>query len=242
MSHLTINVDMVAALREIGGLAEPDPAHAAVLASLAGADGIAVQLRRSRRLIRDRDVYILKGIVKTKLTLEIPPVNELIETALEVKPWMVTFGVDQVDGDGPISPIDLDVADIDLRDTVARFKGVGVHVGFFVEPKPDQIKGVSKAGGGAVLLDCSGYSNAQTVEQAQEELDYIDRAANTAVKAELAVHCGRGIGYRNIQPLVELDLVDEFVIGNAVASRAMLVGYERAVSEMLQLVKGQSAR
>ncbi|MCK4606883.1 MAG: pyridoxine 5'-phosphate synthase [candidate division Zixibacteria bacterium] len=242
MSHLTVNIDMVAALREIRGLAEPDPAHVAVLASLAGADGIAVQLRRNRRFVRDRDVYILKGIVKTKLTVEIPPVDELIETALEVKPWMVTFGADQVNGDGPISPIDLNVADIDFGDTVARFKAVGVHVGFFVEPKSDQIKGVSRAGGGAVLLDCSGYSNAQTVEQAQEELDRLDHAANAAAKAELAVHCGKGISYRNIRPLVELELVDEFVIGYAIASRALLVGYERAVLEMLQLVRGQVAK
>ena len=236
LSSLIVNVDMVAALREIRGFAEPDPAHTAVLADLAGASGIAIQLRKNRRFIRDRDLYILKGIVKTKFILEMPPIDDIIDKALEVKPWMVTLMADHASGDGPVSPVDLISAEVDFSDLVRRFEATGIHVGFFIDPEVDQIKGVTKAGGAAILINCSGYSTAQNIEQAQVELDRIDRAVTVADKSGLAVHCGRGITYRNVRPLVELGLVDEFVIGNAICSRAMLVGYERAVREMVELI------
>jgi len=234
---LTINVDSVAAFRSLRGYAEPDPVQAAVLAELAGADGIAVQLVPNRRFVRDRDLYLLKGVIKTRFTFEMPPTDELTDKALEVKPWMVTFVSDQLGGDNGVLPVDLTSVETDFGDISARLSAVGVQVGYFIEPEEDQVKRASKLGAATVLINCSGYSNARTVDDAQRELDRIDSAGSAAAKADLAVNCGRGLTYRNLTPVAELGLVDEFVIGYSVAARALLVGYERAVTEMLRLVR-----
>ncbi len=237
MPLLSVNLDMVAAMREVNRFNDPDPAQAAVLAELAGADGISIRLRRDRKYVHERDLYLLKGIVKTKLTLEMPPTDEIIERVLQVKPWMVIFVADHVDSNKPTSPIDFFSAPVDYGDITERFKGVGVNVCFFIEPEIDEIKAASKAGAMAVFINCAGYTEAMTVEEAQAGLDRIDRAAQSASKMNLAVHCGCGINYKNISPLVELGYIDEFVVGNAVCSRAMLVGFERAVREMLSLIR-----
>ncbi|RKX27827.1 MAG: pyridoxine 5'-phosphate synthase [Candidatus Zixiibacteriota bacterium] len=237
MPLLSVNVDMVAATRELRRLPEPDPAQAAVLAELGGTDGLAIQLRRDRKYVRDRDLYILKGVSKTRLTLEMPPADDIIEKALEVKPWMITLVADHADSTNPVSTIDFDSAPVDFSDIVARFKAVGVNVGFFVEPDTDQIKAAAKADATAVLINCAGYTGARTLEEAQSELDSIDKAAQTGAKNGLEVHCGRGITYKNITPLVELGNIDEFVVGHAICARAMLVGFERAVREMAELLR-----
>lgn len=237
MSALTVNLDLVAVLRSVRRLQEPDPAQAAVLAELAGADGIGVQLRRDRKYIRDRDLYILKSVVKTKLIVELPPTDELITLALEIKPWIVVFVADHADSDSPVSPIDFDSAAVDFGDITDRFKGVGVNVGFFVEPEADDIRGAAKGGATSVLVNCARYTDARTIEDAQQGLDSIGRAVTAASKQGLAVYCGRGISYKNIQPLTELGCVDEFIVGHAIGSRAMLVGFERAVREMLILTR-----
>jgi len=234
---LSVKLDLVAAMREVRRLNEPDPAQAAVLAELAGADGIAIQLRYDRKYIRHRDLYLLKGVVKTKLTLEMPPTDDIIERALEVKPWMVTLVADHTDSSSPVSPIEFDSAPIDFNDITSRFTAVGVNVCFFVDPEINQIRGAAKAGASAVLINCTGYTEARTVEEAQTELDRIDRAVQAASKANLAVHCGRGISYKNVPPLVELGCIDEFVIGHAICAKAMLVGFDRAVREMIPLIQ-----
>lgn len=237
MSALTVNIDLVAILRSVRRLQEPDPAQAAVLAELAGADGISVQLRRDRKYIRDRDLFILKNVVKTKLVVELPPADELIDLAVEIKPWMVVLVADHADSDSPVSAIDFDNGAVDFGDITDRFKGVGVNVGFFVEPESDDIKGAAKAGATGVLVNCSGYTDARTIEDAQGELDRIERAIGFASKQGLAVYGGRGISYKNIQPLLDLGYFDELIVGHAIGSRAMLVGYERAVSEMMAVTR-----
>jgi len=234
---LSVSLDLVAAMRQIGRFNQPDPVQAAVLSELAGADGITIQLRRERKYIQHRDLYLLKGVVKTKLTLEMPPADDIIERALEVKPWMVTLVADHADASSPVSPIEFDSAQVNFSDTALRFDAVGVNVCFFVEPEADQVKEAAKAGASAILINCAGYTEARTVEEAQTELDRIDRAMQTASKTDMAVNCGRGITYKNVPPLVELGNVDEFVVGHSICARAMLVGFERAVREMIELLR-----
>lgn len=236
MSSLSVNLDYVAALREAGRSNEPDPAQAAVLVELAGADGVAVRVRRDRRQIRDRDLFLLKGVCKTKVTVEMPPTEEIFERVLEVKPWMITLVADHADGDSPVSPIDFGEGSVDFNDLVARCKGVGINTCFFVDPNLEDIKGAVRGGVSAVLMNCLGYTQARTIDEAQSELDRLDKAAQAAAKSGLAVHFGRGLNYKNIGPLVELNIVDEFVIGHAICSRAMLVGFDAAVREACRAI------
>ncbi len=242
MALLTVNLDQVAALREARKVKEPDPAQAAVVAELAGADGIAIRLRRDRRYVRDRDLYILREVVKTKLTVEIPPTDEIIERILEVKPWMVTFVADHADIDAPVSGIDFNSAPIDFSDVATRFRGVGIAVCFLIQPDADSVKGASKAGADAVLIDCSGFTQAVTLSEAQQELDRIDRAAQQASKANLAVYAGRSIDLKNVPALHELNLIDEFFIGHSIISRAVLKGMQPAVEEITDIIKNEAPR
>ncbi len=237
MALLSVQLDLAAAAREAARLGEPDPSQVAVLAELAGADGVSVTMRQDRRYLSTRDLYLLKGIVKTKLMVEIPPVDEIVTVTAELKPWMVMLVADRTGDGGRSGAVDFGTAPVDFSDLTARFDGVGVSVGFFIEPDQDQIKGAAKAGASAVLINCRQYTEARTVEEAQAALDGIDRALQSASKSGLATYCGCGITYKNVGPLAELGAVDEFVIGRAICGRAMLVGVERAVREMVELVR-----
>ena len=144
MSSLTVNLDLVAVLRAVRRLGEPDPAQAAVLAELSGVDGVAVQIRRDKKYIRERDLYLLKGVVKTKLTFEMPPTEDAVARALEIKPWMVIMAADHADSDSPISPIELANSDVDFSNQINQLNGVGVNAGFFIEPDVNEVKSCPK--------------------------------------------------------------------------------------------------
>lgn len=237
MALLNVNLDQIASIRELRHLKEPDPAQAAVLAEVAGADGISVHLRRERRPVRERDLYILRELVKTRLNVMMSPVEELIERIEEVKPQMVTFVADAADSEAPAAAIDFGTVSVDFSDLAARLGGIGIAVSYFIEPNDESVKGASRAGASAIMLSCEGYVVARTEAEAGQELDNLDRTAQAARKAGLEVHAGRGLNYKNVAPLVELGLIDQFVIGQAIIARSLMVGMDRAVGDMLALVR-----
>ena len=156
---------------------------------------------------------------------------------LEIKPSVVFFSADHADSDSPLSPIDFGNSAVDYSTYINQLTAVGIQGGFFVEPNIDEIKGASKAGAQSVLINCSGFTTARNMDDAQMELDRIDKATQFALKQNLVVIAGRGINYKNVKPLNELNVFDEFIVGNAVCIRAMLVGFEKAVSEMKHLLE-----
>ena len=237
MSSLTFNVDTAAILRSISRKNEPDPSQYAILAELFGVDAIAVQFRRDRKYIRERDLYLLKGVVKSKFIIEMPPAEDAITKIIEIKPHTVIFGADHADSDTPLSPIDFNSAPIDYRTISNQLSAVGIEVGFFVEPEPDEIKGAVKSGASAVVINCAGYTEARTSEEAQTELDRIDKAAQSAVKNNVLLYGSRGLNYKNIKPLVELQLFHSFIIGDAISSKALLLGLDKAINDMQRLLK-----
>jgi len=227
---------MVGVLREVGHRKEPDPAQAAVLSELAGAGGISVMLRRDRKFIRDRDLYILKNLVKTKLNIAMPPVDDILERAVEVKPNSVVIVADTASSDAPAATVDFHVGTVDFSNISNRLKGVGIKVIYFIEPEIENIKGALKAGADSVLFNCGQYAEAGSPEDARNELDRVDRAAQAAAKQNISAVCGRGLHYSNIRPLVELGNVREFIVGRAICTRALFHGFERAVQEMMQVI------
>ena len=237
MAQLILSLDMVAVMRAVRHTKDPDPLHAAVLAELAGVDGISVQLRRDRKFVNDRDLYLLKGSTKTRFVIETPPADDTIDRVCDLKPDTVVLVADHADSDTPFSTIDFNLADVEFRDIVARLHGVETSVSFLIEPEIDQVKGAAKSGANAVMLDTKAYSMARSVEDAQRELDRIDEAANAAARYNIGIQSGAGLTYKNVKPLAELGRFDEFHIGNAILSRAMLVGIDQAVRDMRELVK-----
>ncbi len=237
MSTLTLNVDMAAVLRQASRQNEPDPSQLAMLGELFGVDAIAVQFRRDRKYIKERDLYLLKGMVKSKLIIVMPPSDEAIQKIIELKPHTVIFAADHADSDSPLSPIDFNSTPVDYKTMTNQLQAVGVEVGYFVEPESDEIKGAAKAGASLVLINCSGYAAARTTEDAQAELDRIDRATQSAHKHSLSLYGAEGLHYKNIQPLVELQMFESFIIGDAIVSKALLLGLKTAIEDMLSLLK-----
>lgn len=237
MTLLTINLDPIAKLRTICRQTEPDLVQAAVLAELAGADGVSVSLRRDRAHVRERDLYLLRETVKGRLTLISPPVDDLARIVTEIKPHQVTLVADQADNDAPVVGIDFANRDVDFSDLVGQLQGSGADVVFYIDPNPESIKGASKAGANGVLIDCDLYGRAKVANDAQDGLDRIDRAAQAGGKTKLHLAAGHTLNYRNVGPLTEIGLFDEFVVGSALAARASLVGLSDAVREFKKLIQ-----
>ncbi len=223
-------------MRESSYRKEPEPAQAAVFAEMAGAGGISVMLKRDRKYLRDRDLYILKQIVKTKLNISMPPTEDIIERAIEVKPNSVTIVADLASSDSPPATVDFYSGTVDFTSIASRIKGVGVNVNYFIEPEVEAVKGALKAGADGVVLNCTAYADAPSVDEARKELDKIDRAAYAANKQNLTVIAGRGLHYSNIQPLVELGNIRAFIVGRAICTRALFHGIDRAVNEMTRII------
>lgn len=237
MARLSVNVDHVATVRQARRASEPDPVAAALLAELAGAHGIIVHLREDRRHIQDRDLRVLRETVKTQLNLEMAAVEEIITIALEVHPDMVTFvperrqeltteGGLQVAGQIP-----------HLKGVIARMRKKGIRVSLFVDPEEESIVAASECEAQVVELHTGRYAEAESEVHREKELERIAHAAKLAAKLQLEVHAGHGLDYRNVLPLTQIREIEEFSIGHSIVARAVLVGMERAVREMLELVK-----
>lgn len=223
-------------LRQLRRLKEPDPGHAAVLAEIAGADGVVCRLREDRLFIRDRDIYILKEVVKSKLTVQVAPGEDLIDRVIEVKPWMVTLMPFITEDPDEINGVDTSSNKSLYADTAALLKEKGINVGLFIEPDIDAVKDAAKARFDMVELNAQEYVRADSIESAEKELERLEQMAELASKLGMASVCSGGLNYHNIRPLAESGMFEEFTVGHAVVSRAILVGMDRAVKELVDLV------
>lgn len=237
MSSLTVNLDSFAVLRTITGQNEPDPSRLSVLAEINGADGIAVQYRRDKKYIKDKDLYLLKGISRSKFIIEMPPTDETVALALQIKPWMVLFVADYVDNNSPVSPIDFRHSAIDFRNMTSQLEGVGIKTGFLVDSEADSVKSAAKNSASAVLINCREYTRARNLDDARAELEKLERAFQTASKLGLEIFAGGDLDYKNIKPLLDMNIVDEFFVGNSLCARAAMVGIGQAVKEMAEVIQ-----
>ncbi|MCD6186676.1 MAG: pyridoxine 5'-phosphate synthase [Desulfuromusa sp.] len=238
MAKLSVNVDHIATIRQARGVSEPDPVAAAVLAELAGADGITIHLREDRRHIQDRDVTILRQTIKTRMNLEMALTDEMVDIALKTIPDIVTLvpeGRHELTTEGGLDVILLQNT---LKQKVALLQQAGIIVSLFIEPNIAQIKASHKVGADAIEIHTGMYCDARIAGAQREQLGRIELAISAARKLGLRINAGHGLDYRNIGPVLALPGIEEFNIGHSIVSRASLVGMERAVREMLELVKG----
>jgi pyridoxine 5-phosphate synthase len=234
--RLGVNVDHIATLREARKGREPDPVAAALLAELAGADGITVHLRGDRRHIQDRDVDLLRRAVRTRLNLEAAAAPAMVTIASTYKPDTVTLVPERREEITTEGGLDVLLNQNLVRKTVADLKEAGVEVSIFVDPDYDQIKAIAKSGVGAIELNTAKYSEARRPEQAEAEAETVAQAARAAARLGLRVLAGHGLDYRNVRRIVRIPEIEELNIGHAIVARAALVGLERAVREMKLLL------
>lgn len=234
MKTLNVNIDHIATLRQARGGKEPDPVTAALKAELAGASGIVCHLREDRRHIQDRDVRLLRELVQTKLDLEMAASEEIIGIALETVPEMVTIVPEK--REELTTEGGLDVAkDIDrFRKLCDRMHSKDIEVSFFIEPTEQQIEAALKCGADIVELHTGVYANAKSKIDVENELSRIMNAAEIASESGLRVAAGHGINYINIRPICLINEIEELSIGHSIISRAVNVGIEKAVWEMIE--------
>jgi pyridoxine 5-phosphate synthase len=243
MTKLGVNIDHIATLREARKTNEPDPVTAAVIAELAGADGITVHLRSDRRHIQDRDVELLRETVKTRLNVEMAATEEMARIALDVKPDTVTL-VPEFPGEITTQG-GLDcVRNFDQLRTVAqKLEAGGIAVSLFIDPENLQIEAAQKLGVRIIEINTARYSEAtlyltpKTELQAERALQEVKAASLLGDSLGLRVHGGHGLTYRNVGPISAIAQMEELNIGHNIISRAVLVGLERAVREMVELLQ-----
>jgi pyridoxine 5-phosphate synthase len=235
--RLSVNVDHVATVRQARMANEPDPVWAAAQAELAGACGITVHLRGDRRHIQDRDVELLKGTVVGVLNLEMKATPELMGVARRLKPDMVTL---VPEGEGELTTmggLDVIAEEAELRDAIAQLKADGMVVSLFIDPDVVQVERAKAVGADIVELHTGIFAEAESPDDIQRELEKVRVAAIAATEMGLKAHGGHGLTYRNIHSIAAIDEIEEVSIGHSVISRAVLVGMDLAVREMVALLE-----
>jgi pyridoxine 5-phosphate synthase len=237
VARLAVNIDHVATLRQTRRAAEPDPVQAAVLAELAGAQGISVQLRSDRRHVQDRDVEILQKVVKTRLNLELAPTQEMLRVALTVKPKLVTLVPERREELAMEGGLDVVLNSVQLKPVVKTLREGGITVSLFIDPDLEQVKEAHKLDAEAIEINTAAYADARGAKAQEAALRKVVDAARLGRKLGLEVHAGHGLTYENVGPLAAQSELGELEVGHAIVARAVLVGMGPAVREMLEAMR-----
>lgn len=237
MTRLAINVDHIATIRQARGGNEPDPVTAAAICELAGATGIVVHLREDRRHIQDRDLYLLRKTVKTKLNLEMGAEKEIVAIALDIQPDMVTLVPEKRQELTTEGGLDVIAGRKKLKKVIESFNARSIPVSLFVDPDISQITASREIGATFVEIHTGTYCNALAGPAREQEFDLIRRAAEEASQIGLLVNAGHGLDYRNTAEIAALETIEELSIGHSIMSRAMFVGLDAAVREMLAIIR-----
>jgi pyridoxine 5-phosphate synthase len=233
-----VNIDHVATIRQARKTIEPDPVAAAVLAELAGADGITAHLREDRRHIQDRDVQVLRQTVRTHLNLEMAATEEMVAIALDLKPDYITLVPERREEVTTEGGLDVISQADRLTAVVEQLQDAGIPVSLFIDPDLHQIEAAAATQAQFIELHTGHYGEAQTPLARKQALGDLAKGCEWAIVLGLRVNAGHGLTYWNVHPVACLPEIEELNIGHSIISRAVLVGLERAVKEMKQAIRG----
>lgn len=234
-----VNVDHVATVREARRTDEPDPVRAAMLVELAGANGITVHLREDRRHVSERDVRLLMETVRTGLNLELAAATDVLDIACELQPMQATLvpeSREEVTTEGGLALGESGVR-AGTGEAVERLASAGIRTSLFVDPDDEILEISADLGVTAIELHTGEYANAPNPEERDTQLARLRSAAKTAIGLGMAVHAGHGLTYENVTAVAAIASIEELNIGHSVISKAVLVGMERAVREMGDLIR-----
>lgn len=238
MPELVVSVNHVAALRRQPNDPHPDPAAVAVLAELAGAAGIAVRFTADRRFVNDRDVRVLREIVQGRFVLGMPPSSEMMGMALDVKPDEVVLIPDRPDEATPDGGLDLVLDHADIRDTIATLRDSGIPVFLLTDPDPEHIKLAHRLDVDGVQIHTAAYAgHALPATRERLKARLVD-AVKIGAKLKLRIAGGGGLGYATARAVGQMPEVETCIVGHSIMARALLVGIDTAVREMIILLEG----
>lgn len=235
--RLGVNVDHVATLRQARKSTYPDPVTAAAMAELAGAEQITIHLREDRRHIQDRDLRVLRETTQTLLNLEMAATPEMVKIAYEYKPDVVTLVPERREELTTEGGLDVASQRENLTKIIKNLKDGEIVVSLFIDPDLDQVRASHKCNADRLELHTGRFCEARNVKERDRELARIVDAAKAGAKLGMGVAAGHGLNYENVRAIAEIPEIDELNIGHAIVARAVLVGFDRAVREMLALMR-----
>jgi pyridoxine 5-phosphate synthase len=237
MTRLGVNVDHVATLRQARKVGYPDPVTAAAIAELAGAGQITIHLREDRRHIQERDLKILRETCQTMLNLEMAATAEMVKIAYEYKPDIVTLVPERREELTTEGGLDVNAQRESIARVVKTLKDGEITVSLFIDPDLDQVKASHKVSADRVELHTGRYCEAHNDKERQRELGRIIDVAKAATRLGMGCAAGHGLNYDNVRAVARIAEIDELNIGHAIVARAVLVGFDRAVREMVELLR-----
>jgi pyridoxine 5-phosphate synthase len=236
MARLGVNIEKVAALRDMGKQRSPDQVSAAIFAEVGGCDGIVCPLREALKPLTERDVQLLKEMVKTHLNLQIPPTDPMVTLALSISPDMVTLVPGKKPGSTPGGGLDVLGHGDRLSRVVQDIRAQDIVVSLLIEPIIQQVKAAAKVGSDYIELHLGRYATAEDLNERADHLENITSVALAASKMGLGVAASHGLNFQNIIDITGIDKIEEVNIGHAIVSRALWMGMEAAVRDMVAMV------
>jgi pyridoxine 5-phosphate synthase len=233
---LGVNIDHVATLRQARGVRYPDPVHAALAAEVAGADSITLHLREDRRHIQEQDVQALRGLLQTRMNLEMALTEDMLAIATEVRPADVCFVPERRQELTTEGGLNVAAQVASLTAATAQLQQLGVRVALFIDPDPRQIAAAAQVGARVVELHTGAYAQAAGAAAATE-LGRLTSGARLAASLGLTVHAGHGLNYQNVRPVAAVREIVELNIGHSLIAHAVFVGLPAAVREMKTLMR-----
>ncbi|WP_126455462.1 pyridoxine 5'-phosphate synthase [Sulfuriflexus mobilis] len=233
---LGVNIDHVATLRQARGTTYPDPVQAAIESEQAGADAITLHLREDRRHIQERDVDILRGLLKTRMNLEMAVTDEMLLIAEKYRPQECCLVPERREELTTEGGLDVKGQLTRMREACLRLTEAGIRVSLFIDPDAAQIEAAAEVGAPVIEIHTGRFADAETETERQVEFERIRDAVDTGVKAGLHVNAGHGLHYENVQPIAALLDVRELNIGHAIIAHAVFNGLQASVREMKRLM------
>ncbi len=237
MIKLGVNIDHIATLRQARNGIEPDLLEGAALVEKAGADGITVHLREDRRHIQEKDIFLLKKNIKTRLNLEMAVSEEIVKIALRLKPRNVCIVPEKRQELTTEGGIDVCSGEKRIREVVRRLKNRKIMVSLFIDPELRQVRAAGEAGADCVELHTGAYANVKAGKGRKKELERLRKAGKLTVELGMVLNAGHGLDYRNVIPVAGLPRMNELNIGHSIISRAVMTGLGNAVREMKKLIR-----
>jgi pyridoxine 5-phosphate synthase len=235
--RLAVNIDHIATLRQARKAEEPDPVVAAAICELAGAAGITVHMRGDRRHIQERDVELLRQTVQTWLNVEMAATREMVRLAQQLKPHRVTLVPERREELTTEGGLDVVLHTGNVEGAVRELAGSGIEVSIFVDPDLEQVRACHRVGAPALEINTGKFAEQwRDPKGSREQIEKIENVARGAKKLGMRVFAGHGLTYRNIHPITRIQEIEELNIGHSIIARASLVGLERAVREMIELL------